>query len=143
MRVLFYGVKGAGHVNPTLPLVRGLVERGHRSCTPSRRSGERASKRSGHAIVTPEQLRAELRRSNDPKLRYLVNFTRKVIFGGAGGHHSPIGGYVEPEDLVFVLDVNRDFGPWLIARDKLYAAMDTLDGEASVTFASSALSDRP
>jgi MGT family glycosyltransferase len=29
MRVLFYSVKGAGHVNPTLPLVRGLVERGH------------------------------------------------------------------------------------------------------------------
>lgn len=29
MRVLFYSPKGAGHVNPTLPLVRGLVERGH------------------------------------------------------------------------------------------------------------------
>jgi MGT family glycosyltransferase len=29
MRALFYSVKGAGHVNPTLPLVRGLVERGH------------------------------------------------------------------------------------------------------------------
>lgn len=29
MRALFYNVKGAGHVNPTLPLARGLVERGH------------------------------------------------------------------------------------------------------------------
>ncbi|HEX2733177.1 MAG TPA: nucleotide disphospho-sugar-binding domain-containing protein [Polyangiaceae bacterium] len=29
MRVLFYSPKGTGHVNPTLPLVRGLVERGH------------------------------------------------------------------------------------------------------------------
>jgi MGT family glycosyltransferase len=29
MRALFYSVKGAGHVNPTLPLVRGLVARGH------------------------------------------------------------------------------------------------------------------
>jgi len=29
MRALFYSVKGAGHVNPTLPLARGLVERGH------------------------------------------------------------------------------------------------------------------
>jgi MGT family glycosyltransferase len=29
MRALFYNVKGAGHTNPTLPLVRGLVERGH------------------------------------------------------------------------------------------------------------------
>jgi len=29
MRALFYSPKGAGHVNPTLPLARGLVERGH------------------------------------------------------------------------------------------------------------------
>jgi MGT family glycosyltransferase len=28
-RALFYSPKGTGHVNPTLPLVRGLVERGH------------------------------------------------------------------------------------------------------------------
>jgi MGT family glycosyltransferase len=29
MRALFYSPKGTGHVNPTLPLVRGLLERGH------------------------------------------------------------------------------------------------------------------
>ena len=29
MRALFYSPKGTGHVNPTLPLARGLVERGH------------------------------------------------------------------------------------------------------------------
>jgi MGT family glycosyltransferase len=29
MRALFYNVKGAGHVNPTLPVVRELVARGH------------------------------------------------------------------------------------------------------------------
>jgi MGT family glycosyltransferase len=29
MRALFYSPKGTGHVNPTLPLVRALVERGH------------------------------------------------------------------------------------------------------------------
>lgn len=29
MRALFYSPKGTGHVNPTLPLVRGLIERGH------------------------------------------------------------------------------------------------------------------
>lgn len=28
MKVLFFSVKGTGHVNPTLPLVRGLIERG-------------------------------------------------------------------------------------------------------------------
>jgi len=25
--------------------------------------------------------------------------------------------------------VNRDFGPWLIERSRLFAAIDTLDGE--------------
>jgi MGT family glycosyltransferase len=29
MRVLFHGIKGTGHVNPTLPLVTGLVAAGH------------------------------------------------------------------------------------------------------------------
>src|SRR4051812_2840839 len=29
MRILFVNVKGAGHVNPTLPLVSGLIHRGH------------------------------------------------------------------------------------------------------------------
>jgi hypothetical protein len=31
--------------------------------------------------------------------------------------------------LVFVLDVNHDYGPWLIERDRLFAAQDTLDGK--------------
>jgi len=34
------------------------------------------------------------------------NFNRAQIFGAGVGHHSPIGGYLEAEDLVFVLDVN-------------------------------------
>jgi hypothetical protein len=59
----------------------------------------------------------------------VINFSRKPIFGGGGGHHSPVAGYLEPEDLVFVLDVNRAFQPWLIPRTRLFAAMDTLDGE--------------
>jgi UDP:flavonoid glycosyltransferase YjiC (YdhE family) len=29
MRAPFYSVKGTGHVNPTLPLVQGLVQQGH------------------------------------------------------------------------------------------------------------------
>lgn len=76
-----------------------------------------------------EEFTEHLRRSNDPHRRYLVNFTRKVIFGAGGGHHSPIGGYLEDEDLVFVLDVNHDFQPWLVERSRLYAAIDTLDGD--------------
>lgn len=60
---------------------------------------------------TLEALRVELRASNDPSRRYVTNFSRMPLFGFGGGHHSPVGGYLEDEDLVFVLDVNRRFGP--------------------------------
>jgi hypothetical protein len=58
--------------------------------------------------------RALLRRANDPARRFVVNFNRGLLFGKGHGHHSPIAGYMEPEDLVFVLDVNANFGPWLV-----------------------------
>ncbi|WP_423794506.1 phytochelatin synthase family protein [Methylobacterium durans] len=76
-----------------------------------------------------EEFRAHMRRANDPGRRYIVNFSRAAIFGAGAGHHAPIGGYLEGEDLVFVLDVNRAFGPWLVERARLYAAMNTLDGD--------------
>jgi hypothetical protein len=79
--------------------------------------------------LTPEQFREHLRQSNDPRNRYLINFNRKLIFGDGAGHHSPIGGYLEAEDLVFVLDVNQDFKPWLVERARLFAAMNTMDGD--------------
>lgn len=70
-----------------------------------------------------------LRRSNDPGRRYIVNFDRAQIFGAGSGHHSPIGGYLEAEDLVFVLDVNLDFQPWLVERKRLFDAVNTFDGD--------------
>jgi Phytochelatin synthase len=79
--------------------------------------------------LTPEAFREHLRRANDPNRRYIVNFSRAAIFGRGVGHHSPIGGYMEAEDLVFVLDVNRDFQPWLIERSRLFSALDTFDGD--------------
>jgi hypothetical protein len=36
---------------------------------------------------------------------------------------------LEAEDLVLVLDVNDKFQPWLIERSRLFAAVDTLDGD--------------
>ncbi|WFU45068.1 phytochelatin synthase family protein [Bradyrhizobium sp. CB82] len=78
--------------------------------------------------MSAEEFREHLKRSNDPARRYIVNFDRKVIFGAGAGHHSPIGGYLEKEDLVFVLDVNRDYRPWLVKRTRLFDAMNTLDG---------------
>jgi hypothetical protein len=78
--------------------------------------------------LTPDAFREHLRKANDPKLRYVVNFDRKPIFGAGGGHHSPIGGYLEDEDLVLVLDVNAKFEPWLVERERLFKAIDGIDG---------------
>jgi hypothetical protein len=58
-------------------------------------------------------------------LRYVTNFDRRSLFGRGGGHHSPRGGYLEQEELAFVLDVNRGFGPWLVSTERLLDAMNT------------------
>jgi hypothetical protein len=79
--------------------------------------------------LTLEQLRDELRRTNDPSRRYIVNFQRAPLFTQGGGHHSPIGGYLEPEDLVFVLDVNEEFKPWLVTTERLFKAIEVKDGD--------------
>lgn len=75
-----------------------------------------------------DEFRAAMKQSNSPDRRYLINFHRGPLFGRGGGHHSPIGGYLEAEDLVFVLDVNRSFQPWLVPTERLWAAMRTIDG---------------
>ena len=72
-----------------------------------------------------EALRAELRASNDERYRFVTNFARTSLFGGGSGHHSPIGGYLEEEDLAFVLDVNSGYGPWLVSAERLLEAMNT------------------
>jgi Phytochelatin synthase len=79
--------------------------------------------------LSEEAFREHMRRTNDLSRRYIVNFSREKIFGAGVGHHSPIGGYLDDDDLVFVLDVNRNFRPWLIARTRLFSAVNTLDGE--------------
>ncbi|MBK7858902.1 MAG: phytochelatin synthase [Archangiaceae bacterium] len=75
--------------------------------------------------TTVEALRTELRRSNDDRYRYVSNFSRAPLFHGGGGHHSPIGGYLEAEDLAFVLDTNAGYGPWLVSAERLCEAMNT------------------
>jgi hypothetical protein len=74
-----------------------------------------------------DEFKQHLRSSNDPGRRYLINFQRGLLFGQGGGHHSPLAGYLEREDLVLVLDVNGAFGPWLVDSHRLYAAMDSVD----------------
>ena len=74
--------------------------------------------------------RAAMREANDPSRRMLVNFHRGPLFGTGGGHHSPIGGYLEQEDLVLVLDVNRAYQPWLVSTERLFEAVDTVDSSS-------------
>jgi hypothetical protein len=77
-----------------------------------------------------EELRAELVRSNDPSVRYIVNFHRGPLFGQGGGHHSPIGGYLADSELVYVLDVNEEYRPWLVETERLFVAIDTVDPQS-------------
>lgn len=77
--------------------------------------------------LTLAQFRDELRHSNDPDKRYIVNFQRAPLFAQGGGHHSPLAGYLPDEDLAFVLDVNENFHPWLVPSERLYRAVDTDD----------------
>lgn len=76
---------------------------------------------------TLEEFREHMRKSNDLERRYVINFLRGPLFREGGGHHSPVGGYLEDEDLVFVLDVNADYQPWLVSTERLLEAMNTTD----------------
>ncbi|MFO0598491.1 MAG: phytochelatin synthase family protein [Myxococcaceae bacterium] len=76
---------------------------------------------------TLDAFRDELRKANTPDHRYIANFSRRPIFGHGGGHHSPLGGFLERHDLAFVLDVNAGYGPWLVSAEKLFEAVSTLD----------------
>jgi len=74
-----------------------------------------------------DEFRMHMRHSNDIDRRYLVNFQRGLLFGKGVGHHSPIAGYLPERDLVFVLDVNPHFGPWLVATERLHHATHSSD----------------
>ncbi|HMH88314.1 MAG TPA: phytochelatin synthase family protein [Steroidobacteraceae bacterium] len=74
--------------------------------------------------------REQLSHVNDPSRRYVINFSRGPLFATGGGHHSPLAGYLNEEDLVLVLDVNRKYGPWLVKSERLYEAMNTVDTTA-------------
>ncbi len=89
------------------------------------RSSFAASIRS-HPTFQHVDLLKNLRASNDESSRFVTNFARSALFGGGSGHHSPIGGYLEQEDLAFVLDVNAGYGPWLVPTERLFDAMNTV-----------------
>lgn len=74
-----------------------------------------------------DAFRAELRQTNDPRFRYITNFHRAPLWGSGHGHFSPILGYLEVVDLVFVGDVNEEYGPFLTPPERLLEAMNTMD----------------
>lgn len=80
-----------------------------------------------------EAFREELYSSNDVGRRFVVNFSRAPLFGAGGGHHSPLGGYLEQLDLAFVLDVNSGYGPWLVSAARLFEATGTGDWAGGLT----------
>jgi hypothetical protein len=80
-----------------------------------------------------EQFMDHLRHSNDPQRRYIVNFDRGPLFGHSRGHHSPIGGYLERENLAFIVDTNESYKPFLVDPRRLFEAMNTVDSTAGKT----------
>jgi hypothetical protein len=83
-----------------------------------------------------------LKKVNNPgKYRVSVNFLRPALFGPPaprllpsslllalfGGHHSPVMGYLEQEDVVGVFDVNHRYGILLLSSRQLFEAVDTFD----------------
>ncbi len=61
----------------------------------------------------------------------MINFHRRPLFGEGHGHFSPIGGFLEDRDLVFILDVNARYQPFLVDARRLYEAMDTTDSASN------------
>ncbi|MGE0595637.1 MAG: phytochelatin synthase family protein [Hyphomonadaceae bacterium] len=82
--------------------------------------------------LTLEQFRAHIAESNDPDVRYIINFHRGPLWGSGHGHFSPVLGYLADADLVFVGDVNDAFRPFLVPTARLFEAMDTIDSDGNL-----------
>jgi hypothetical protein len=79
--------------------------------------------------LTIHEFRDHMRQANRLDFRYVINFSRLPLFGVDIGHHSPIGGYMEDSDSVFLLDVLEDYKPFIVSAEKLFIAMNTIDSE--------------
>jgi len=89
--------------------------------------------------LTYEKFMEIVRSSNDSRYRLLANFMRGPLFfcdsnvqvdffmKYMSGHWSPIAGYLEEEDLVFVLDVNEKYGAYLVPSRRMYESVNTKD----------------
>lgn len=79
--------------------------------------------------LTIDEFRTHMIQTNSTNHRYVINFNRRPLFGVKMGHLSPIGGYSKSGDRVFVLDVHEDYKPFLVSVERLFSAMNTIDGE--------------
>jgi hypothetical protein len=96
--------------------------------------GEVVKKKSNKKVnivrdISLPEFKEIMRKANDPSKRVLINFHRKPLFGKGGGHHSPIGGYLEADNLVFVLDVNKTYKPFLVTPERLFESINGVDSE--------------
>jgi hypothetical protein len=82
--------------------------------------------------LTIDEFRDHMRQTNRPEFRYVINFNRLPLFGIDIGHHSPIGGFFEDSDNVFLLDVLEDYKPFIVSTEKLFIAMNTIDSETEL-----------
>lgn len=85
-----------------------------------------------HADEGVAAFRAALRRNLATPGDYLIVNWRRDLIGmdGQVGHLSPVSAYDEASDRVLILDVAAHLYPktW-VAVDRLFAAMDTVDGD--------------
>jgi hypothetical protein len=78
--------------------------------------------------VSLDAFRAQIARANDAHVRISANYARGVLYGEGGGHHSPVAGYLADGDLALILDVDAAVGPVLVPVERLYAAVESVDG---------------
>lgn len=94
-----------------------------------------------------EAFRNALCQSNEPeRYRVAVNFLRSALMGFgnvwlpsnwmlafAGGHFSPVLGYLENENLVAIFDTNHKYGFYLCDAKRLFNAVNTVDVANGIT----------
>lgn len=91
-----------------------------------------------YSNLTINEFKGLLRESNKSNVRLIANFLRLPLFFSDcklhmrvfklfGGHFSPIGGYLENEEMVLVHDVNKKFGSWFVPTERFFESCNTID----------------
>ncbi|MGE0742372.1 MAG: phytochelatin synthase family protein [Hyphomonadaceae bacterium] len=85
-----------------------------------------------HRNLDLDTLRTHMQRANNPGHRFIANFDRRPLWGEGAGHFSPVLGYLDAHDQVFVGDVNDDFDPFLTPTERLLEALNAVDDDTGL-----------